>query len=81
MTAKKTVRQRVIRAIAKALEIDEREVIPAASFVEDYEAGQLTMAKIMIGLDEEFGLEVPDEEIERLRTVQDVIDYFSEFEE
>jgi len=63
--------------VAEILEIDESKITPDARFVEDLGADSLDTVELVMALEEEFGIEIPDEDAEKAKTVQDVIDYIS----
>ena len=70
-----TVDERVKKIIAEQLGVEEDEVTSEASFVEDLGADSLDTVELVMALEEEFGIEIPDEDAEKIRTVQDAIDY------
>ena len=67
--------EKVKQIISEQLGVDEGEVTPSASFVDDLGADSLDTVELVMALEEGFGLEIPDEEAEKIRTVQDAIDY------
>ena len=69
--------QRVRAIIAKHLEIDLVEVKSEASFIDDLGADSLAIVELVLAFEEEFELDIPDEETERIRTVQNAVDYIS----
>ncbi len=69
--------QRVRAIIAKHLEIDLSDVKPEASFIDDLGADSLAIVELVLAFEEEFELDIPDEETERIRTVQNAVDYIS----
>ncbi|MCD6319321.1 MAG: acyl carrier protein [Candidatus Desulfofervidaceae bacterium] len=73
-----SVEAKVKEIIASQLGVDQEEVVPKASFVEDLGADSLDIVELIMAMEEEFGIEVPDEEAEKIRTVQDAIDYVQE---
>jgi len=75
-----TIYERVKRIIVEHLGVDEGEVVPAASFVDDLGADSLDLVELIMSLEEEFSnssrkVEIPDEDAEKILTVQDAIDY------
>ena len=70
-----TVDERVKKIIAEQLGVEEDEVTPEASFVEDLGADSLDTVELVMALEEEFGIEIPDEEAEKILSVKNAIDY------
>jgi acyl carrier protein len=60
------------------LEVSEDEVTPSASIVDDLGADSLDVVEIVMGLEEEFDIEVSDQDAEKLPTVQDIVNYVEE---
>jgi acyl carrier protein len=69
---------RVKKIIVEQLGVEEKEVVPTATFVEDLNADSLDLVELIMSLEEEFGVEISDEDAEKIKTVQDAIDYISE---
>ena len=67
--------EKVKQIISEQLGVDEGEVTPSASFVDDLGADSLDTVKLVMALEEAFDVEIPDEDAEKIRTVQDAIDY------
>jgi acyl carrier protein len=61
--------------IVEQLGVDEAEVAPNASFVDDLGADSLDTVELVMAFEEKFGIEIPDEEAEKIRSVQDAINY------
>ena len=70
-----SVSDRVKSIIVEQLGVDAEEVTPTASFTDDLGADSLDIVELVMAFEEEFGLEIPDEEAEKIGTVQDAIDY------
>jgi len=70
-----SVEQRVREIVAEQLERDVNEVTNTASFIEDLGADSLDIVEMVMKMEEEFGIEIPDEEAEKIKTVNDVIQY------
>jgi len=66
---------RVKKVVVEQLDVSEDEVTPQASFVEDLGADSLDVVELVMGLEEEFDIEIPDEDAEKIATVQDAITY------
>ncbi|UTW45821.1 acyl carrier protein [bacterium SCSIO 12696] len=73
-----SIEERVIKMVAEQLGVKEDEVKPASSFVEDLGADSLDTVELIMALEEEFDTEIPDEEAEKITTVQQAISYISE---
>ncbi len=69
------VEDKVKEIIVEQLGVDEGEVTPNASFVDDLGADSLDTVELVMALEEAFNLEIPDEDAEKIRTVQDSLDY------
>jgi acyl carrier protein len=69
------IEKRVKDVVVEQLGVDEAEVTNAASFVDDLGADSLDTVELVMALEEEFGTEIPDEEAEKITTVQLAIDY------
>ena len=70
-----TIEQRVRKVILESLDVKEEEVVPSASLVDDLRADSLDAVELVMALEEEFEIEIPDEEAEKIKTVQDAIDH------
>ena len=69
------VADQVKKIIVEQLSVDEDEVTPDASFVDDLGADSLDTVELVMALEEEFECEIPDEEAEKITTVQQAVDY------
>ena len=67
--------EKVKQIIAEQLGVEEAEVTPSSSFIDDLGADSLDTVELVMALEENFDLEIPDEAAEKIRTVQDAIDY------
>ena len=70
-----TVEQKVKEIICEQLGVSEEEVTPEASFIEDLGADSLDIVELVMALEEEFGLDIPDEDADKLKTVGDAMEY------
>jgi len=73
-----TVDERVKKIIGEQLGVEEDEVTPEASFVEDLGTDSLDTVELVMALEEEFGIEIPDEDAEKILTVGKALDYIKE---
>ncbi len=71
------VDDKVKQIIVEQLGVDEAEVTPSASFVDDLGADSLDTVELVMAFEEAFDIEIPDEDAEKIRTVQDAISYIS----
>ena len=69
------IQERICEIIAEQLSQDLEEVVPEASFIDDLGADSLDLVELVMHMEEEFDVEIPDEEAENIRTVQDAINY------
>jgi len=72
------VEEKVKSIIAEQLGVKPEEVTPEASFVDDLGADSLDTVELVMALEEEFGIEIPDKDAEKIKTVNDVVGYVSE---
>jgi len=78
-----SVLERVKKIVVEQLGADEKEVVPTASFVDDLGADSLDLVELVMSLEEEFSspdqkIEIPDEDAEKLQTVQNAVDYITD---
>jgi acyl carrier protein len=73
-----TIQERLKKIIVDQLGVDESEVIPSASFVEDLNADSLDLVELIMSLEEEFKVQISDEDAEKITTVQEAEDYIEE---
>jgi len=67
--------QRAKEIVAKELEVGIDQLTPEAKFIEDLGADSLDTVELVMALEEEFGLDIPDEDADKMKTVGDAIDY------
>lgn len=72
------VSQRVKKIVVEQLGVNEEDVTDSASFVDDLGADSLDTVELVMALEEEFECEIPDEEAEKITTVQQAVDYINE---
>ncbi len=70
-----SVDKRVKEIVAEQLGRDVNEVTDAASFIDDLGADSLDIVELVMAMEDEFGIEIPDEEAEKIKTVKDVVEY------
>ncbi|NJK92182.1 MAG: acyl carrier protein [Blastochloris sp.] len=76
--AEKTVEEKVKDIIVEQLSVNAEQVTPEAKFIEDLGADSLDVVELVMAFEEQFGVEVPDEDAEKLMSVGDVIKYIEE---
>ena len=69
------VLEKVKKVVVEQLSVDESAVTPEASFVADLGADSLDIVELVMAFEEAFGCEIPDEEAEKIQTVQDAVNY------
>lgn len=70
-----SVEDKITKIISEKLDVDKNEVVPKASMVDDLGADSLDLVELVMTMEEEFDIEISDEEAEKLVTVQNAIDY------
>lgn len=73
-----SIEERVRHIISEQLGVDEASVTPNASFEEDLNADSLDLVELIMSLEEEFGVEISEEEAEKIHTVGDAVEYVRE---
>jgi acyl carrier protein len=73
-----TTLERVKKVVVQQLEVAEDEVTDNASFVDDLGADSLDVVELVMGLEEEFDIEIPDEDAEKIATVGDAVKYIND---
>ena len=72
-----SVEDKVKKMIAEKLSVDMEEVVPEASFVDNLGADSLDLVELIMSMEEEFEIDISDEDAEKIVTVQDAIDYIN----
>ncbi len=70
-----SIEHKVKKIIMEQLDVTEEEVTQQATFVDDLGADSLDMVEMVMAFEEEFSIEIPDEDAEKIRNVQDAVDY------
>ena len=70
-----SVEEKIKKIICEQLEVDEKDVIPEASFVDDLGADSLDQVELIMAMEEEFGISISDEDAEKIATVRNAIEY------
>ena len=70
-----SIESRMKQAIMKALDVEENAIHPEAKFIEDLGADSLDIVELIMTLEDTFGVDIPDDDAEKLRSVQDAISY------
>ena len=73
-----SVEEKVKEIIIDQLGVDEKQVNPEASFIDDLGADSLDTVELVMALEEEFDVEIPDEDAEKIGTIQNAIDYIKD---
>ncbi|MDH3555827.1 MAG: acyl carrier protein [Deltaproteobacteria bacterium] len=71
------IKNRIVEIIANQLGIEEEDITAAASVIDDLGADSLDVVELVMALEEEFDLEIPDEEAEKITNVQNIFDYMA----
>jgi acyl carrier protein len=69
------IEEKVRKIVCEQLDVPEEDVVPAAAFVDDLGADSLDQVELIMAMEEEFDLSIPDEDAENIATVQNAIDY------
>jgi len=78
MAVTENLEERVKKIIVEQLAVDAGEVTPAAQFVQDLGADSLDTVELVMALEEEFDIEIPDEDAEKIKTVGEAVTYIKE---
>jgi acyl carrier protein len=73
-----TVTEKVKKMVVDQLGVSEAEVIPEAKFIDDLGADSLDIVELIMALEDEYGIEIPDEDAEKMETVGDAIKYIED---
>jgi acyl carrier protein len=76
--SREEVFEKIREISADRLGVDEGDITPESSFREDLEADSLDLVELIMELEEQFGMEIPDEEAEKITTVEEAVDYVME---
>ncbi|MCI5221978.1 MAG: acyl carrier protein [Candidatus Electrothrix sp. AR4] len=74
------VADKMVEIIEEQLSVDKEKVVPGAAFVDDLGADSLDLVELIMAMEEEFDVEIPDEDAEKIATVQDAIDYIDKIQ-
>ena len=74
-TVEDSIEQRVRKIVIEQFGVEEAKVVPSASFIKDLGADSLDTVELVMALEDEFDTEIPDEEAEKISTIQEAIDY------
>lgn len=72
------IKERVIEVVSKNLDVDKSRITEDANFVEDLGADSLDQVELVMAFEEEFGVEIPDETAEKIRTISDAVKHIKE---
>lgn len=75
--ADKDITAEVKRIITEQLDVDEADIKPESTFIDDLGADSLGLVELVLAFEESFGIEIPDEDTEKIRTVQDAVAYIT----
>jgi acyl carrier protein len=78
VTVEKSVEKRVMEIIVEQLKVDPEVVTLEAHFIDDLGADSLDLVELIMAMEEEFSLEISDEDAEKIQTVQDAVNYLTE---
>jgi len=71
-------KERINEIIVEQLGVDENQITPEASFIDDLGADSLDTVELVMAFEEEFDIEIPDEDAEKIKTVKDVVSYLND---
>jgi len=70
-----TLEERVIKVVMEQLDVTKEECVPEASFIDDLGADSLDLVELIMEMEEAFGIEIADEELEKIRTIKNILDF------
>jgi len=70
-----TIEEKVIEIIMEQLDVTKEECVPEAAFIDDLGADSLDIVELVMAMEENFAIEISDDELMKIRTIQDVIDF------
>ena len=70
-----SIEEKVIEIIVEQLDVTREDCVPEASFIEDLVADSLDLVELIMAMEENFGVEIADEELQKIRTIQDAINF------
>jgi acyl carrier protein len=70
-----TLEEKVVNIIVEQLDVTKEECVLEASFIDDLGADSLDIVELLMEMEEAFGIEIADEELEKIRTIKDVVDF------
>ncbi len=73
-----TLEEKVISIITEQLDVTREECVPAASFIDDLGADSLDLVELIMEMEETFDIQIADTELEKIRTIKDVLDYLKD---
>jgi len=74
------IEEKMAEIIVEQLSVDKEKVVAGASFVDDLGADSLDLVELIMAMEEEFDVEIPDEDAEKIASVQDAIDYVNKIQ-
>ncbi|HNS97375.1 MAG TPA: acyl carrier protein [Polyangiaceae bacterium] len=75
MADKRDIAAEVTAIIKEQMDVDEKDIKPESTFIDDLGADSLGLVELVLAFEERFEIDIPDEDTEKIRTVQDAIDY------
>ena len=72
--------EKIKKIIVDQLGVDPEKVTPEASFVDDLGADSLDLVELVMSLEEDYGIEIPDEDVEKIVTVNDIVEYLQKIQ-